>query len=222
VTRRSRREFLKAGGLALAGLGLGPNHWAPGAALEVIEMRSDPLGSQVWFDPIGLYVEPGTTVRWTVRENVHTTTAYHPRNDHHALRVPESAVPWDSGFLVHPGDHFDVTLTVAGVYDYYCMPHEAAGMVGRIVVGKPVGLFAASFLAVRLGLAVKPDAYSWNQPLGAGALAGIGFTMSLFIAGEALAEPSDFDAAKLSIFASSIASALIGMAILWSSKRQRS
>ena len=106
------------------------------AALEVIEMRSDALGARVWFDPIGLYVEPGTTVRWIVRENVHTTTAYHPHNDSHSLRIPEGAVPWDSGFLVHPGDHFDVTLTVPGVYDYYCTPHEGAGMVGRIVVGK--------------------------------------------------------------------------------------
>jgi plastocyanin len=109
------------------------------AAPELIEMRSDPLGSRVWFDPIGLYVEPGTAVRWTVRENVHTTTACHPDNDHHPLRIPEGAAPWDSGFLVNPGDHFEVTLVVPGVYDYYCMPHEAAGMVGRIVVGKPVG-----------------------------------------------------------------------------------
>jgi plastocyanin len=102
-------------------------------------MRSDPLGSRVWFDPIGLYVEPGTAVRWTVRDNVHTTTAYHPDNDHHPLRIPEGAMPWDSGFLVNPGDHFEVTLAVPGVYDYYCMPHEAAGMVGRIVVGKQIG-----------------------------------------------------------------------------------
>lgn len=102
-------------------------------------MRSDAIGSRVWFDPIGLYVQPGTTVRWIVRENVHTTTAYHPRNDRHSLRIPEGATSWDSGFLVNPGDHFEVKLTVPGVYDYYCMPHEAAGMVGRIVVGKPDG-----------------------------------------------------------------------------------
>jgi plastocyanin len=156
VTTSSRREFLKAGGLALVGLGLGPNRWPPGAAvrgarlrstaaLEVIEMRSDALGSQVWFDPIGLYVEPGTTVRWMVRENVHTTTAYHPQNDHHPLRIPEHAVPWDSGYLVHAGDHFDVRLTVPGVYDYYCMPHEAVGMVGRIVVARPLGPGAQPF-----------------------------------------------------------------------------
>src|ERR1043166_6001394 len=112
---------------------------------EVVKMRSDALGSRVWFDPIGLYVEPGATVRWIVRENVHTTTAYHPQNDHHPLRMPESAVAWDSGFLVHPGDHFEVTLTVPGVYDYYCMPHEAVGMVGRIVVGQAIGPGAEPF-----------------------------------------------------------------------------
>ncbi|HEY9426453.1 MAG TPA: plastocyanin/azurin family copper-binding protein [Gemmatimonadaceae bacterium] len=139
MTVQSRREFLKVSGLALVGLGFVPSRRARAAAVEVIEMRSDALGSRVWFDPAGLLVEPGTIVRWIVRENVHTTTAYHPRNDHHPLRIPEHAVPWDSGFLVNPGDYFDVTLTVPGVYDYYCMPHEAAGMVGRIIVGKPRG-----------------------------------------------------------------------------------
>ena len=136
---QSRRDFLKAGGMVLAGFGLLPNRVLRlAAAVEVIEMRSDLAGSHVWFDPIGLYVDPGTTVRWIARENVHTTTAYHPRNDHHSLRIPQRAVPWDSGFLVHAGDHFEVSLTAPGVYDYFCAPHEAAGMVGRIVVGKPV------------------------------------------------------------------------------------
>ena len=143
---QSRREFLKAGGAFLAGF-----EWLPHRllrvpiAVEVIEMRSDVAGAHVWFDPIGLHVDPGTTVRWIARENVHTTTAYHPRNDHHSLRIPERAVPWDSGFLVHPGDHFDVTFTAPGVYDYFCAPHEAAGMVGRIVVGKPARPVAQPF-----------------------------------------------------------------------------
>jgi plastocyanin len=145
VSDPSRREFLGVGGLALVGFGLVPGRRAPPAAREVIEMRGDPLGARVWFDPVGLYVEPGTTVRWVAREHVHTATAYHPRNDRHPLRIPERAVPWDSGVLVHPGDHFDVVLTVPGVYDYYCVPHEAAGMVGRIVVGKPLGPGAEPF-----------------------------------------------------------------------------
>lgn len=108
-------------------------------------MLSDLTGARVSFDPIGLLVEPGTTIRWIVSANVHTATAYHPHNAHHPLRIPEGAKPWDSGFLVNPGNHFDVTLTVPGVYDYYCMPHEAAGMVGRIVVGKPTGPGAERF-----------------------------------------------------------------------------
>jgi hypothetical protein len=48
-------------------------------------------------------------------------------------------VAWNSGYLVHPKDHFEIRLTVEGVYDYFCIPHEAAGMVGPIVVGPPAG-----------------------------------------------------------------------------------
>jgi plastocyanin len=157
----SRREFLKAGGLALLGFGIAP---PPGLRLpysadpEVIEMRSDALGSRVWFDPIGLYVEPGTAVRWIVRENVHTTTAYHPNNDRHSLRIPDGAAPWDSGFLVKPGASFDVMLTVPGVYDYYCAPHEGAGMVGRVVVKETPGPIARPF-DDWLG---KPGTESWR------------------------------------------------------------
>ena len=39
--------------------------------------------------------------------------------------------------MLLPGEHYDVVLTVPGVYDYYCIPHVAHGMVGRIVVGTP-------------------------------------------------------------------------------------
>jgi len=94
-------------------------------------------------------------------------------------------------------------------------PLQAAILLG-LVVGKPLGLLSASALAVRLGIAVKPDAYSWRQVLGAGALAGIGFTMSLFIAGQALESPATFAAAKVAVFAASAISAGLGAAILWS------
>jgi Na+/H+ antiporter 1 len=60
-------------------------------------------------------------------------------------------------------------------------------------------LVGASALTVRLGIATKPDAYSWRQLAGAGALAGIGFTMSLFIAGQAFPTEFDFAAAKIAI-----------------------
>ena len=135
-----RRAVLRAGGLLLAGLAA-PAALRPVRASGVVEirLRSDTLGTKVWFDPIGLLVEPGQTVRWVNELNVHTSTAYHPANDGHALRIPEAAEPWDSGYLVEPGDRFEVTLTVPGVYDYFCAPHEVAGMVGRIIVGQPGG-----------------------------------------------------------------------------------
>jgi NhaA family Na+:H+ antiporter len=84
-----------------------------------------------------------------------------------------------------------------------------------LVVGKPLGIFLASWLAVRFRLAVKPKEYSWRQLTGAGALAGIGFTMSLFIAGEAFPDAADFAAAKIAIFIASIIAGIVGTAILW-------
>ena len=89
----SRRGFIQRGGAVVAGMAL-PSWWrAPAPAGKAVEiaMRSDPAGSKVWFDPVGLLVEPGTTVRWVVKENVHTTTAYHPKNGRHCLRIPEGA-----------------------------------------------------------------------------------------------------------------------------------
>ncbi len=84
-----------------------------------------------------------------------------------------------------------------------------------LFIGKPLGLIGASALAVRFGLATKPDEYSWRQLAGAGALAGIGFTMSLFIAAQAFPDPGDFAAAKLAVFAASVLSSIAGVAVLW-------
>ncbi|NYT65991.1 hypothetical protein H0A58_08420 [Alcaligenaceae bacterium] len=136
----TRRSCLKAGALGVAGLFV-PLTTFRSLAAQVVEVRmwGSHDGAKVGFDPIGLYVEPGQTVRWILDSNVHTTTAYHPKNGKHSLRIPEAATSWDSDYLVNPGEHFDVTLTVEGVYDYYCTPHEQGGMVGRIVCGHPGG-----------------------------------------------------------------------------------
>jgi NhaA family Na+:H+ antiporter len=56
--------------------------------------------------------------------------------------------------------------------------------------------------------------------LGVGCLAGIGFTMSLFIAGQAFTNPTDFAAAKIAVFIASIFAGVIGAAILWPRKRE--
>ncbi|SFH59899.1 Na+:H+ antiporter, NhaA family [Nitrosospira sp. Nsp14] len=94
-------------------------------------------------------------------------------------------------------------------------------IIAGLVIGKPLGLVLASAIAVWLGIATKPDEYSWRQLIGAGALAGIGFTMSLFIASQAFPTETDFAAAKIAVFAASIASAILGVAILWNAGGQR-
>jgi NhaA family Na+:H+ antiporter len=91
-------------------------------------------------------------------------------------------------------------------------------MIG-LIIGKPLGFIVASALAVRLSLAQKPNAYSWRQLAGAGVLAGIGFTMSLFIAGQAFPVQGDFAASKIAVFAASVLAALIGVAVLWNAQR---
>jgi NhaA family Na+:H+ antiporter len=89
-----------------------------------------------------------------------------------------------------------------------------AAIFFALVIGKPLGMMLFCAVAVWLRLAVKPAAYSWRQLLGAGALSGIGFTMSLFIAAEAFPLAEDFAAAKMAVFASSFAAAVAGLAIL--------
>ncbi|GLQ53289.1 Na+/H+ antiporter NhaA [Devosia nitrariae] len=96
-------------------------------------------------------------------------------------------------------------------------PLVLAIMAG-LVLGKPLGLVGASWIAVRIGIAEKPEAYSWRQLAGAGALAGIGFTISLFIAGRAFPFADDFAAAKVAILAASFCAGTIGTIILWNAK----
>ncbi len=130
----SRRDMLRVGGVFLAGLPFSRALAQAASPVEII-MRGNTDGSVVWFDPVGLLLRPGQTVRWINKDsgNSHTSTAYHPGNDGHPLRIPAGAQPWNSDYLL-PDEWFEATLTEPGVYDYFCIPHEHAGMVGRLVV----------------------------------------------------------------------------------------
>ena len=75
------------------------------------------------------------------------------------------------------------------------------------------GLLAKHRLAVRAGVARLPDDLSWPMVAGGGCLAGIGFTMSIFIATLAL-DGSDLEAAKLGILGGSLVSGILGMSLL--------
>jgi len=88
------------------------------------------------------------------------------------------------------------------------------GIVLGLVLGKPIGVTLASWLAVRLGLASLPENVSWSHIHGAGWLAGIGFTMSLFMTSLAFSSDVHLTAAKLGILIASLCAGIVGSAIL--------
>jgi NhaA family Na+:H+ antiporter len=89
----------------------------------------------------------------------------------------------------------------------------ALAIAAGLILGKPLGIVTFSWLAVRAGWASLPAGVNWLVMVGAGCLAGIGFTMSLFIAALAL-EGTLLDAGKIGILAGSAASAIVGMGLL--------
>ena len=142
--------------------------------------------------------------------------AIHDRIESPADRVLRTVEPWSSYFVLPI-----FALANAGVA-WSLGVFEGRGyltlaIVLGLVVGKPVGIMLAARLAVWLGVAAKPDAYSWRQLLGAGTLAGIGFTMALFIASAAFPDQADYAAAKIAIFLASLVAGALGVLILWPS-----
>jgi|GEM_PF-899583 len=144
--KTDRRGFLTAAaGATAVGVGAGAVAGQENSTdVEVedgvyeIEMRTD--GSEYVFDPIGLHVEPGDTVRWVNVSGSHSATAYAEDNGGATQRlIPEGAEPWNSEIQTQQGATFEYTFEEEGTYDYFCIPHKTLGMVGRIVCGEPGG-----------------------------------------------------------------------------------
>jgi plastocyanin len=147
VLTLTRRQFLLAAGIATAGElnvwtvhGQTPSTGSESTADNIPLIRSLRRFSDslYCFDPVGLFVQPGETIRFIPgRSDITTLSAYHPDNDNHELRIPEAAEPFNFGFSERL--HFDFILEVEGTYDYFSKYQEVVGMVGRIVVGRPGG-----------------------------------------------------------------------------------
>jgi NhaA family Na+:H+ antiporter len=88
------------------------------------------------------------------------------------------------------------------------------GVFVGLVVGKQLGIFGASWLIVRSGLAALPDGVGWRHVYGVAWLGGIGFTMSLFIGELAYGESEALALAKIGILAASIVAGIGGFLVL--------
>ncbi len=88
------------------------------------------------------------------------------------------------------------------------------GILLGLTLGKPIGILVATWLAVRVGIAELPQGVAWPHMLGVGVLAGMGFTMSLFIASLAFADPALLATAKLAILLASLMAGGVGFILL--------
>jgi NhaA family Na+:H+ antiporter len=133
-----------------------------------------------------------------------------------ARRLEERLVPWttflilplfalaNAGVVINP----DAVTTLAAPL--------SVGVILGLVVGKALGITLLTAGSVRLGLASLPNGVSWRQFFSASMLAGIGFTMSLFIGGAAFeSNPVLQETAKLAILVASILAAVIGSSLLY-------
>jgi len=123
--------------------------------------------------------------------------------------------PWVALGIVPVFAYFNsgITLSLATV-NALASPASLGIMLG-LFFGKQFGIFGATWLAVRFGIAKLPDAANWWHIYGVALLAGIGFTMSLFIAGLAFTNPGMFQSARLSVVVGSLLSGASGVAVLW-------
>ncbi len=90
----------------------------------------------------------------------------------------------------------------------------SVGVIAGLVVGKQLGITLFAWLAVKSGISEMPEGITWRHIYGAGWLAGIGFTMSLFISDLAFVDSPLLDAAKLGILAASLIAGVVGWTIL--------
>lgn len=150
-----------------------------------------------------------------------TLDLIHRRIESPADKLLRASEPWSS-YVVLP----IFALAIAGVVwspgVFEGQFRLIAAIALGLVIGKPMGLIAAAWIAVKAGIANKRDAYSWRQLCGAGALGGIGFTMSLFIAGVAFPDDTVYAAAKIGIFVASLTAGGVGILILWSKRDESS
>ncbi|MEO8660834.1 MAG: Na+/H+ antiporter NhaA [Bryobacteraceae bacterium] len=128
--------------------------------------------------------------------------------------IEQTLTPWVA-FLIMPIFAFanaGVTLP-ADLPSLFSHP-LTLGVIFGLLLGKPLGISLASWLAVRTGLAALPSGVTWSHIHGTGWLAGIGFTMSLFIAGLAFADPALLNMAKVGILVASLFAGAIGAILL--------
>lgn len=108
----------------------------------------------------------------------------------------------------------NTAITLEGNIGEVLLHHYSIGIAAGLIIGKPVGIFAFSYLSTKLGFSKIPDDINWSNIFYVGIFGGIGFTMSIFITLLAFDDPHITDNAKLAILVSSAVAAVLGLILL--------
>lgn len=135
-------------------------------------------------------------------------------------RLEHTLHPWVA-FLILPIFAFsNAGVSFAGAGLDALLAPLSLGIATGLVIGKQIGIFGACWIAVKSGLATMPAGISLRHVYGLSCLAGIGFTMSLFIGNLAFADVESIAAVKLGVLSGSLVAALAGVAVLRSTSRR--
>jgi Na+:H+ antiporter, NhaA family len=129
-------------------------------------------------------------------------------------RLEHGLKPWVVSGVAPLFAFANAGVSLAGITPGIWLSPLPAGIAAGLFLGKQAGIFGSTWLAVRMGLADKPDGTSWRQIYGTAVLGGIGFTMSLFIGSLAFPDPASALPIRLGVLAGSLASAVLGYAVL--------
>lgn len=129
------------------------------------------------------------------------------------LRLEHFLQPWSAYFIMPCFAFANAGVSIQSNFNFH-IDHVFLGVFLGLVVGKPIGVLLASFLCEKLGIAKRPDGISWTYILGAGMLAGIGFTMSLFVSELAFNMHEARELSKITILIASLTSCMIGVIFL--------
>ncbi|MFZ2323478.1 MAG: Na+/H+ antiporter NhaA [Ignavibacteriaceae bacterium] len=129
--------------------------------------------------------------------------------------------PWVSFFIMPIFALANAGVSIGGDFSSSLTNYVSIGIVLGLFIGKQIGIFSFSYLAVKFKLASQPEGVSWKKIYAAAILGGIGFTMSLFIANLAFNSEELLNTAKVGILSGSLISGIIGFIILKSALNKR-
>lgn len=177
-----------------------------------------------------LYLIPGVFIWYFVHHSgIHATIAgvlvamTIPTNDtdkESPLERLEHALAKPVNFLIIPLFAFaNTNITLESEMVAGLTSPLGLGITLGLLLGKPVGILLTSFICTKLKISNLPENSTWSHVIGVGLLAGIGFTMSIFIAILSFSNPQDISEAKLSILITSLLAGIIGYFMLSVSKK---